>query len=118
VTSVLVKARRESFDAQETKMNLSRSTLIGVLTLAMLPAWGESTGPTDAQIAAIVVTANQVDIDAGKLASSKAHAQEVRQFGERMATDHAAVNQSATELASKLRLKPEPNEIANGRTHR
>ena len=30
-------------------------------------------GPTDPQIAHIVVTANQVDIDAGKLASVEGH---------------------------------------------
>ena len=32
---------------------------------------GAQGGPTDPQIAAIVVTANQVDIDAGKLAKSR-----------------------------------------------
>ena len=39
-------------------------------------AWAQG-APTDAQIAAIVVTANQVDIDAGKLAQRKAHADDV-----------------------------------------
>lgn len=66
-------------------------------------------GPSDAQIAAIVVTANQVDIDAGKLAKSKAHAKEVREFAQRMITDHTAVNKSATELVEKLHVTPEPN---------
>ena len=70
---------------------------------------GQGAGPTDAQIAAIVVTANQVDIDAGKLAQSKAHAAEVKAFGERMVTDHGAVNKSATELVQKLHVTPEPN---------
>ncbi len=36
--------------------------------------------PNDAQIAAIVVTANQVDIDAGKLAKTKASAKDVKAF--------------------------------------
>jgi putative membrane protein len=39
--------------------------LASVLTLTSLPGWAQSAGPTDPQIAAIVVTANQVDIDAG-----------------------------------------------------
>ena len=42
--------------------------------------------PSDAQIAAIVVTANQVDIDAGKLAESKA--QQRRSEGVRQADGH------------------------------
>lgn len=36
------------------------------LTLVTAAAWAQGSGPTDPQIAAIVVTANQVDIDAGK----------------------------------------------------
>jgi len=66
-------------------------------------------GPTDPQIAAIVVTANQVDIDAGKLAKGKAHSGEVRKFAQQMITDHTGVNKSATALVTKLKVKPEPN---------
>lgn len=63
----------------------------------------------DAQIASIVVTANQVDIDAGKLAASKATNPEVKKFGQQMVTDHTGVNKSATDLATKLKLTPEDN---------
>ena len=49
-------------------------------------------GPNDAQIAAIVVAANQVDIDAGKLAESKAKNKDVKAFGKMMVTDHTGVN--------------------------
>lgn len=69
-------------------------------------------GPSDPQIADIVVTANQVDIDAGKLAEAKSHSQEVRQFGKQMVTDHTAVNQSAVALVTKLHVKPEPNDTS------
>ena len=65
--------------------------------------------PNDAQIASIVVTANQVDIDAGKLAQSRASSAEVKEFGEQMVTDHAAVNKQARALAKKLKLKPQDN---------
>jgi putative membrane protein len=71
--------------------------------------WAQGGGPTDAQIAAIVVTANQVDIDAGKLAQSKAQSAEVKAFAERMVTDHTAVNKSAKELVQRLHVTPEPN---------
>ena len=65
--------------------------------------------PTDAQIASIVVTANQVDIDAGKLAESKAHAKDVKAFGKQMVTDHTGVNKQAVALVTKLKVKPEDN---------
>ena len=63
----------------------------------------------DAQVAAIVVTANQVDIDAGKLAATKASSAEVRKFAQLMVSDHAGVNQSACELATKLKVVPQSN---------
>ena len=69
-------------------------------------------GPNDAQIAAIVVTANQVDIDAGKLAESKAKNKDVKAFGKMMVTDHTGVNKSAKDLVTKLHVKPEDNPTA------
>jgi putative membrane protein len=75
-------------------------------------AFGQAAGPTDAQIAHIVVTANQVDIDAGKLAQTKASNPEVKAFAEQMIKDHTAVNKQATDLAAKLKLKPEDNETS------
>jgi putative membrane protein len=66
----------------------------------------------DAQIAAIVVTANQVDIDAGQLAKSMAASKEVRDFAQLMVADHTGVNKLATDLAQRLGLKPEDNPTA------
>ena len=65
--------------------------------------------PNDAQIAHIVVTANQVDIDAGKLAESKASDAQVKAFGKQMVTDHTGVNQQAVALAKKLDVTPQDN---------
>lgn len=65
--------------------------------------------PTDAQIAAIVVAANQVDIDAGQWAAAKSMDPAVRNFATMMVTDHSAVNQSAVELVTKLKVTPEAN---------
>jgi putative membrane protein len=69
-------------------------------------------GPTDPQIAAIVVTANQVDIDAGKLARSKGHSPEVKDFAQQMITDHTGVNKAATDLVHKLNVTPEPSSTS------
>ena len=80
------------------------------LLLAAGAAWAQS--PNDAQIAAIVVTANQVDIDAGKLAESKASSADVRAFGKQMVTDHSGVNKQAVALVTKLKVTPEDNPTA------
>lgn len=88
-------------------MNVS----VGVVAAALLlPAVGASAqGVSDAQIASIVVTANQVDIDAGKVARSMAASAEVRKFAEQMITDHTGVNKSAVDLVTKLKVTPEDN---------
>jgi putative membrane protein len=92
------------------------ASLLASLTMSLPMAGAQAQGaaPNDAQIAAIVVTANQVDIDAGKLAESKAHAQEVKDFGKLMVTDHSGVNKAATDLVHKLKVKPEDNPTAQG----
>lgn len=94
----------------------SRFKLAGAALAAML-AFGvqaQATAPNDAQIAAIVVAANQVDIDAGKLAESKAHSKEVKEFGRLMVVDHGGVNKAATELVQKLKVTPQDNPTAQG----
>ena len=81
--------------------------LFAALALASGAAFAQA--PTDPQIAHIVVTANQVDIDAGKLAQTKGSNAEVKAFGKQMVTDHTGVNKQATELVTRLKVKPEDN---------
>jgi len=64
-------------------------------------------GPSDPQIAGIVVAADQIDIDAGKLAKSRTKNKQVSEFAQLMITDHTAVNKQAGALAKKLGVKPE-----------
>jgi putative membrane protein len=78
-----------------------------VLSALTTTAWGQAID--DAQIAHIVVTANQVDIDAGKLAASMATNPEVKKFGQQMVTDHTGVNKQAADLAAKLKVTPADN---------
>ena len=78
--------------------------------VALVPAsTALAQSPSDAQIASIVVTANQVDIDAGKLATSKASKPDVKAFAQQMVTDHTGVNKQATELVTRLKVTPEDN---------
>jgi len=93
-------------------MKIAAIVLCGALALWVPGALAQPAGPTDPQIAAIVVTANQVDIDAGKLATSRAHAKEVKAFAQQMITDHTGVNKQATELVTKLKVKPEQNDTS------
>ncbi|HEX6134694.1 MAG TPA: DUF4142 domain-containing protein [Longimicrobiales bacterium] len=66
----------------------------------------------DADIAAIVVAANSIDVRTGELARERASDERVRQFAETMITDHTAVNQSAQELVTRLGVTPTENEVS------
>jgi putative membrane protein len=71
---------------------------------------------TDPQIAAIVVAANSVDIEAGKLAQSKTKNRKVREFADDMVRDHTAVNKAAVELVTRLGVTPEENDTSRSLT--
>lgn len=90
-------------------MKLNYAASAGFLVLFFGLSAAQAAGPTDPQIAAIVVTANQVDIDAGKVALSKAKSPDVKTFAQLMITDHSGVNKAATELVQKLHVTPESN---------
>lgn len=72
----------------------------------------EAAAPNDAQIAQIVLTANTVDVDAGKLAVKKTDKAEVKAFAETMIRDHSAVNEKVTALAKKLGVTPEKSDTS------
>lgn len=87
-----------------------RKSLLVLLVTGAASSWSlAQQGPTDPQIAHIVVTANQVDIDAGHVAAKRGSTRDVRAFGEQMVTDHQAVNQQATALVQRLMVTPEDN---------
>ena len=88
-------------------MKLSAIVVAFLLSFPFSNAVAQSVN--DAQIASIVVTANQVDIDAGKLAKSRSTNKDVQAFAELMITDHTGVNKSATDLATKLKVTPQDN---------
>ena len=93
-------------------MNSRKIAIAAVLACANVGSQAQSAGPTDSQIAAIVVTANQVDIDAAKLAISKSQSNDVKAFAQEMVKDHGAVNKSATALVHKLKVTPEASDTS------
>ena len=90
-------------------MKLSSIVFASAFVIGTGAAFAQGAAPTDPQIAHIVVTANQVDIDAGKLAGSKGTNKDVKAFGKQMVTDHTGVNKQATALVKKLKVTPEDN---------
>ena len=91
---------------------IARLLVTGLFAFASAASFAQAEGPSDAQIAGIVVTANTVDINAGKLAKSMSHNKEVKAFAQRMITDHTGVNKQATALVKKLHVTPEDSDTS------
>ena len=67
---------------------------------------------TDANIAAIVVTANTIDIQYADLALAKSQDAEVREFATMVKKDHQSVNEAAGALVTRLGVTPVMNSVA------
>jgi putative membrane protein len=83
--------------------------LASAFVVAAIAAPVSAQAPTDPQIASIVVTANQVDIDAGQFAKARSANKDVKAFAQQMITDHSGVNKQATELVTRLKVTPQDN---------
>jgi putative membrane protein len=99
---------------KEDPMTAVRAALTAVLLLALsaVSYAAAPPPPDDAQIAAIAVAANQVDVDAGKLALEKTKNAEVKKFAQTMVDDHGGAIKMAVELAGKLKLTPKDNDTS------
>ena len=91
----------------KTSNSISSMALALCVALAAAPAMAQAI--TDPQIASIVVTANQVDIDAGMFAAAHSGNAEVKAFGQMMVKDHTGVNKSAADLVTRLKVTPQDN---------
>jgi putative membrane protein len=92
---------------------------LGLALVAALPVNAKGTGHeaatgalTDANIAAIVLAANTIDIENGKLAIARSKNRSVRDFAKQMVTDHTSVNGKASALATRLKLVPKENQAS------
>jgi len=79
---------------------------------AAAPAARPGSGLTDANIAAIVVAANNADILYADLALAKSQDAAVRSFATMVKKDHESVNQAAVALVTRLKVKPVDNQIS------
>jgi putative membrane protein len=98
----------ERLPHEEFPMKFSAILAAGLLSFPFV-SMSSAQSVNDAQIASIVVTANQVDIDAGQLAKSQSTNDKVKRFAQLMITDHTGVNKSATDLTAKLKVTPQDN---------
>lgn len=99
------------------KVNQLLILALGSAWLGIAPAQAQTekpaaAAPSDAQIAEIVVVANQADIDAAKLAKAHATDPKVKEFANTMIRDHESVNKQAKALVKKLKVKPEPSDTS------
>jgi len=82
------------------------SIAVAAVSTANAEDKASASAPTDAQIAMIVVVADTVDVNYGKLAVERTRNQAVKEFAETMVRDHTAVNDKAIALAKKLGVTP------------
>ncbi len=96
-------------------MGKLKHSLILIASLALVTACSSANsndqGLSDANIAAIVVGANNIDISAGKIALKRSNNTQVRQFAQTMITDHTSVLNAAVALVTKLGVTPVNNDL-------
>ncbi len=110
---------KQSSPMIEILAQFRRNFIVSVSTFALLVgctnAYSNKTQQpetlTDANIAAIVVGANNIDISAGKIALQRSQNSEIKKFAERMVADHTAVLNSAVALVTKLGVTPVNNDL-------
>src|SRR6478752_7391960 len=89
---------------------LAASTLVLVAAGCAHLGWKSGPkGPSDANIAAILLAANNTDISYARLAPNRAQSPAIKDFAARMLTDHNAVNAMVNELLGRINLTPEEN---------
>ena len=66
---------------------------------------------SDAQVASVAVTANQIDIDYAQIALNKSKNDEILNFARTMSNDHKAVIDQAVALVTKLKVNPQTNDL-------
>lgn len=97
--------------------NLKKTAMIAATMFCsvalIIPAFGQGTSKlSDAEIASIAVTANQIDIDYAQIAIKKSKDPKVIEFANTMAKDHKAVIDMAVALVTKLKVTPKDNAVS------
>ncbi len=95
--------------------NPFKPLMTGAIACAIMfsiPAFAQNTKLSDAEIASVAVTANQIDIDYAAIAKQKTKNVDVLKFAKTMATDHKSVIDQAVALVTKLKVTPKDNAVS------
>ena len=90
-------------------------TALVAATLAATTLHAQAATPpdlSDPEVAHVAVTANTIDVNAGRYALTRTRNAEVRAFANTMITDHTAVNAQAAALAGRLHVTPADNAVS------
>ncbi len=96
--------------------NRFKISAMGVVLLSILfSATAHSQNTTtlsDAEVASVAVTANQIDIDYAEVAKAKSKNADILKFAETMIGDHKSVIDQAVALVTKLKVTPKDNPVS------
>lgn len=96
-----------------TKKNLIK--MMGGLAIGLIMfvpvAQAQNSTLSDPEIASAAVTANQIDVNYGKIALKKSHNADILKFANTMIKDHNAIIRQAVALATKLKVTPKTNAV-------
>jgi len=87
--------------------------IVACMAMFSLTATAQDETPslTDPEIASVAVTANQIDVNYGKLALKKTKDKQARKFAKTMIKDHESIIKQAVALAGKLGVTPKDNDV-------
>lgn len=90
-------------------MNLFKAILASLVILfSAVHAWALS----DSEIAEVLMTANDAEIDAAKVAKSKASDKTVKDFAEEMVSEHEANEKESKKITKDEKIKAKSNDTA------
>lgn len=82
------------------------------LLITLSTAVTAATAPTDAEIARIVTTTNNGEIEMAKLAKDKAKDKKVKEFAQMMMHEHSKNNKKSAQVVKKLNEQPKESEMS------
>ena len=85
---------------------------VSMPSMPSMPSMGRhhDEGPSDANILAIMLAANNTDVSYAKLVPGRSQNASIRNFAANMVTAHTAVNQQLNDLTNRINITPEENK--------
>ena len=96
----------------KTLLTLMFALLAPALVTNALAATPKNKALTDPQIAAILIAANEVDIDTAKFVESKTSSDLVKKYTQRITGEHTEANHQIKELDKQLGITPEETKLS------